>query len=214
VGRVLAALDELKLADNTVVLFYSDNGGQLGITEQKPLRAGKGFMYEGGIRVPMIVRWPGVTKAGRKCETPVIGTDLYPTFLEIAGAKRPENHVLDGESIVPLLKDGGGKLARDAIFWHFPCYQPGAKSTYRITPCSVVRQGDWKLTEHFEDGRLELYNLKDDLSETKDLAAAKPDKAKELQKLLTEWRKSVNAPVPAERNPRYDPTPASATSRP
>jgi arylsulfatase A-like enzyme len=215
VGRLMASLEELKLADNTVVIFYSDNGGQLGITEQKPLRAGKGHMYEGGIRVPMIVRWPGVTQAGRQCETPVIGTDLYPTFLEIAGAKRPEKHLLDGESIVPLLRSAEGRLSRDAIFWHFPCYLPGSRNTtFRITPCSVVRKGDWKLTEHFEDGRLELYNLKDDLSETKELAAAQPEKAKELQKVLGEWRKSVNAPVPTERNPQYDPKAAGATTRP
>lgn len=203
VGRLMAALGELKIADNTVVVFYSDNGGQLGITEQKPLRAGKGHLYEGGIRVPMAIRWPGVTQAGRKCDVPVIGTDLYPTFLAMAGAAKPDGHVLDGQSIVPLLKSDDGKLKRDAIFWHFPCYQPG-RGGFRIRPCSVVRKGDWKLTEHFEDGRLELYNLADDISETRDLAAAKGDKAAELAKLLAEWRKGVNAPVPTKPNPRYE----------
>ncbi|HUT56457.1 MAG TPA: sulfatase [Phycisphaerae bacterium] len=203
VGRLMAALDELKLSGNTVVLFYSDNGGQLGITEQKPLRAGKGHMYEGGIRVPLAVRWPGVTQAGRKCSVPVIGTDLYPTFLQIAGGKKPDGHVLDGESIVPLLKGDAGRLKREALYWHFPCYQPGSRGTFRITPCSVVRKGDFKLTEHFEDGRLEMYNLKDDISETTDLAAKMPDKAKELQKLLADWRKSTNAPVPDKPNPQY-----------
>jgi len=206
VGRLMAKLDELKIAERTMVIFYSDNGGQLGITEQKPLRAGKGHLYEGGIRVPMIVRWPGVTRAGRKCEVPVVGTDLYPTFLEVAGAKRPDQP-LDGRSLTKLCKGDDAGLADRALFWHFPCYQPGGRrtGTFRITPSSVVRKGPWKLTEHFEDNRLELYNLADDVGESKDLAAAMPEKAKELKTLLHAWRKDVGAKVPTEANPAYDP---------
>lgn len=205
IGRLMAKLDELNIADNTVVVFFSDNGGQLGITEQKPLRAGKGHLYEGGIRVPMIVRWPGVTKAGRKCTTPVIGIDFYPTFLAMAGAEAPTGHVLDGESILPLLRSDDGRLKRDAIYWHFPCYLPGSRNTFRITPSSVVRQGDWKLTEHFEDGRLELYNLANDIGETRDLAAAEPERVKALKKLLDQWHQSVGAKIPRRPNPEYNP---------
>ncbi|MHC4620753.1 MAG: sulfatase, partial [Planctomycetota bacterium] len=175
VGRVIKRLDELRLRDNTVVFFFSDNGGVFGITSMAPLRGGKGTLYEGGIREPMIVRWPGKTRPGSVCDVPVIGIDFYPTMLEMAGVAGPRGHILDGESIVPLLK--GESLQRKAIFWHFPAYLQrnyGWKETWRTTPASVVRQGDWKLIEYFEDGRLELYNLKDDIGEQHNLARKMP----------------------------------------
>ncbi|MHC4691854.1 MAG: sulfatase [Planctomycetota bacterium] len=207
VGAVCDKLDELGLSDNTVVFFFSDNGGYANATSMIPLRGSKGMLYEGGIRVPMIARWPGKIKSDSSCDVPVIGIDFYPTFLEIAGADKPAGHILDGRSIVPLLKGSAG-FERKAIFWHFPAYlEPynARQQPWRMTPGGAVRQGDWKLIEFFEDGKVELYNLKGDISETKDLSKTKPEKAKELHKLLVEWRKSVNAPVPTEKNPKYDP---------
>ena len=207
VGRILDCIDKLGLRDNTVVFFFSDNGGVVGITSMAPLRGGKGMLYEGGIREPMIVRWPGRAKAGGVCDVPVIGIDFYPTILEMAGAPKPKGHILDGESIVPLLI-GGKNLKRKAIFWHFPAYLQrnyGWKETWRTTPAGAVRQGDWKLIEFFEDGRLELYNLKDDIAEKNNLAQEMPEKTEKLHELLKKWRKSVNAPVPTELNPKYNP---------
>ncbi|HUT30389.1 MAG TPA: sulfatase [Sedimentisphaerales bacterium] len=207
VGRVMKRLDELGLRDDTVVFFFSDNGGVFGITSMEPLRGGKGTLYEGGIREPMIVRWSGKVEGGCVSDVPVIAIDFYPTMLEMAGAAKPAGHILDGESIVPLLK-GEKSLKRDAIFWHFPAYLQrnyGWKETWRTTPASVVRQGDWKLIEYFEDGRLELYNLKDDIGEQNNLVQAMPEKAGQLHELLKRWRRSLNAPVPTELNPEYKP---------
>ena len=207
VGTVCDKLDELGLRDNTVVLFFSDNGGYANATSMTPLRGSKGMLYEGGIRVPMIARWPGKIKAGSACDVPVIGIDFYPTFLKMAGVPKPSGHLLDGESIMPLLTRSGD-LKRKAIFWHFPAYlEPYNKKQgpWRTTPAGAVRQGDWKLIEFFEDGKIELYNLRNDMSEKNDLAKTKPARAKELHTLLVEWRKSVNAPVPTEKNPLYDP---------
>jgi len=215
VGRLMAKLDELGLRDNTVVFFFSDNGGYANATSMVPLRGSKGMLYEGGIRVPMIVRWPGKVKPGGVCEEPVIGIDFYPTMLEIAGARQPSGHVLDGLSIVPLLS-GKGTLNRKAIFWHFPAYLEAYNEKqwpWRTTPAGAIRQGDFKLIEYFEDGKIELYNLKNDLSEKNDLAGSMPEKANELHRTLIEWRKSVNAPVPTEKNPQYDPA-AMAAGRP
>jgi arylsulfatase A-like enzyme len=205
IGRIMNKLDELHLADHTVVIFFSDNGGVAGITSNAPLRGGKGMLYEGGVREPCIVRWPERLKAGSRCDTAVIGVDFYPTLLEIAGAARPKGQVLDGESLVGLMTRGEA-LQRKAIFWHFPCYlQGGGALRWRTTPAGAVQQGDWKLIEFFEDGRLELYNLKDDLGEKNDLAAKMPDRTQELHELLKAWRGSVHAPVPTQRNPDYDP---------
>jgi arylsulfatase A-like enzyme len=207
VGRLMAKLDELGLRDNTVVFFFSDNGGYANATSMVPLRGSKGMLYEGGIRVPMIVRWPGVTKPGGVCEVPVIGVDFYPTMLDMAGVLQPSGHILDGMSIVPLLK-GKKTLNRKAIFWHFPAYlEPynDQQWPWRTTPAGAVRQGDWKLVEFFEDGTIELYNLKNDLSEKNNLVETMPEKAKGLHRMLVEWRKSVNAPVPTKMNPDYDP---------
>jgi len=207
VGAVCDKLDELGLSDNTVVFFFSDNGGYANATSIAPLRGSKGMLYEGGIRVPMIACWPGKIKPASVCDVPVIGTDFYPTFLEISGAAKPAGWILDGESLMPLLK-GAGTLKRNAIFWHFPAYLEPYKDNqwpWRTTPAGAVRLGDWKLIEFFEDGKIELYNLKDDIGEKSDLAAAKPAKAKELHRILLQWRKSVGAPVPTEKNPKYNP---------
>lgn len=207
VGRVLDKLDELHLAENTVVFFFSDNGGYGNATMMEPLRGSKGMLYEGGIRVPAVVRWPGRIEPNRRCDTPIIGIDFYPTILELAGAPRPAGYTLDGESLVPLLRDGGG-LKRQAIFWHYPVYlEPynAAQWPWRTTPAGAIRKGDWKLIEFFEDGRAELYNLREDLGERNDLAAAMPQKAKELRSLLGDWRARVNAPVPTKLNPEFDP---------
>lgn len=207
VGRIMDKLDSLGLTDNTVVFFFSDNGGVVGITSMKPLRGGKGMLYEGGIRVPLIVRWPGRIKPRSICDVPAIGIDFYPTILEMAGAPKPSGQVLDGESIIPLLK-GQSTLKRKAIFWHFPAYLQanyGWKGIWRTTPAGAVRQGDWKLIEYFEDGTLELYHLKNDIGEQNNLAQEMPKKTKQLHGLLKNWRKSVNAPVPTKRNPKYNP---------
>ncbi len=215
VGRLMAKLDEPGLRDNTVVFFFSDNGGYANATSMVPLRGSKGMLYEGGIRVPMIVRWPEVTRSGGVCEEPVIGIDFYPTMLEMAGVRQPSGHILDGLSIVPLLR-GKGTLNRKAIFWHFPAYLEAYNEKqwpWRTTPAGAVRQGDFKLIEYFEDGTIELYNLKDDLSEKNDLAGSMPEKAEELHRTLIEWRKNVDAPVPVEKNPQYDPK-ARAADRP
>jgi arylsulfatase A-like enzyme len=212
IGRLMAKLDELGLRDNTVVFFFSDNGGYANATSMEPLRGSKGMLYEGGIRVPMIVRWPGVTRPGTICDVPVIGIDFYPTMLDVAGAPRPPGQILDGLSIVPLLK-GAKTLNRKAIFWHFPAYlEPynDKQWPWRTTPAGAVRQGDFKLVEFFENGKIELYNLKDDLGEKNNLAGTMPDKAKELHRTLIGWRRSINAPVPIEKNPDYDPAARAA----
>jgi arylsulfatase A-like enzyme len=202
VGRVIDKLEELGVAENTVVIFMSDNGGlstQPGDapTSNLPLRAGKGWLYEGGIREPMIIKWPGVVKQGSMCSEPVTSTDFYPTMLEMAGMRlRPRQHV-DGVSLVPLLM-GVGSPDRKAIYWHYPHYH-GSGSR----PSGAVRAGDYKLIEWYENGAVELYNLRDDISEKEDLAEKMPEKAAELKAMLAKWRKQVNAKMPAS-GPRDD----------
>jgi arylsulfatase A-like enzyme len=215
VGRIIAKLDELDLTDDTIIVFSSDNGGVGGykplgikgseITSNAPLKGGKGMLYEGGIRVPLIVRWPGITKPGTRCKEPVITVDFYPTLLEMAGAQRPAGQVLDGRSILRLL-EGAESLIRDAIFWHFPAYLQGGGGTWRTTPAGAVRRGRWKLIEFFEDGRVELYDIVRDIGEKNNLTEKMPEKAKELHNLLKKWRKSVNAEVPTRKNPDYRPS--------
>jgi arylsulfatase A-like enzyme len=213
VGRVLALLDELKLADNTVVIFSSDNGGVGGyvregvkqagdITDNAPLRSGKGSLYEGGTRDPFIVRWPGKVKPGSTCDVPAIHVDVFPTLLALAGAKAPEKQVLDGESLVPLFRDSNVPLKRDAIYQHFPGYLGAGPGSWRTTPVSLIEIGDWKLMEFLEDGRLELYNLKDDIGEANNLAKTMPDKTREMHNRLLAWRKEINAPMPTPNTPR------------
>lgn len=228
VGRVMQTLDELKLADNTVLIFTSDNGGVGGynrpdglerepgnetnvkkakgadnhgggITDNAPLRSGKGSLFEGGTRVPFIVRWPGVTKPGSSCDVPTIHVDIFPTLLEITGAPNPKQ-VLDGESLTKLFRDPTPALQRDAIFQHFPGYLGSGPGLWRTTPVSLVQIGDWKLMEFLEDGRLELYNLREDIGETKNLAKDHPAKAKELYDRLVAWRAEVHAPMPTKND--------------
>jgi len=167
------------------------------------------MLYEGGIREPLIIKWPGVTKPGELCDEPVIGIDLYPTFLEITGSKPSADYNLDGLSLVPLLKNANSTLNRDAIFWHFPAYLQGKGDPqggpFRTTPAGAIRMGDWKLIEWFETGRLELYNLRNDLSEAKNLSKVHPQELRRLHNRMKQWRKAVNAPIPTTPNPLYNP---------
>jgi arylsulfatase A-like enzyme len=202
VGRVMQKIEDLGLAGNTVIIFTSDNGGlstaEGSPTSNLPLRAGKGWLYEGGIRVPLIVKWPGVTRPGSTCQEPVTSTDFYPTLLEMAGLPlRPDQHV-DGVSFAGLL-GGGEKPDRQAIYWHYPHY-----SNQGGRPGSAIRLGDWKLLEHFEDGRVELFNLRDDIGEKNDLSARMPQRAAELKAMLAAWRQQVSAQMPRP-NPDYRP---------
>ena len=215
VGRVMATLDELKLADNTVLIFTSDNGGVGGyereginkkssdITDNAPLRSGKGSLYEGGTREPFVVRWPGVTQPGSQCNIPTIHVDIYPTILELAGAPKPQQK-LDGESLVKLFRDPSGKLERDAIFQHFPGYLGAGTDSWRTTPVSLIQMGNWKLMEFLEDGHLELYDLSNDIGEATNLAIKMPEKAKELHDRLLAWRADVNAPMPTKNEPSLE----------
>ena len=207
VGRLRRKLEELRIADRTVIIFTSDNGGVIyegsskrPVTSNLPLRAGKGHLYEGGIRVPLIVRWPGRTRAGSLSRVPVSSIDLMPTMLEIAGAP-PGGSAIDGISLAPVLT-GSGSFKRDALFWHYPHY-----SNQGGVPSGAVRQGWYKLIEFYEDGRLELFDLKEDPGEHRNLASQLPAKAKELQMILSKWRQSINATMPAP-NPGYDPAKA------
>lgn len=203
VGRIRRKLDELKLADHTVIIFASDNGGRVPTTSNLPLRVGKGSCYEGGTRVPLIVYWPGVTQPGSICETPVISMDFYPTLLDITGVKDVRSHgKMDGVSLVPLLRQTGG-IKRDALFWHYPHYQ-----LYQLggtTPYSAIRTGDYKLIEFHDDMRVELYNLREDIGEKNNLADQMPQKADELRRRLHVWRREVGAQMPTP-NPNYDPS--------
>lgn len=209
VGRIMSTLDRLNLADNTVLMFTSDNGGVGGyvregikksgsdITDNAPLRSGKGSLYEGGTREPFVVRWPGVTKPGSQVRIPTIHVDLFPTFLELAGAPNPKQ-VLDGESLAKLFRDPESKLTRDAIYQHFPGYLGAGVDAWRTTPVSLIQVGDWKLMEFLEDGRLELYNMETDVGENHNLAKSMPEKANELHSRLVKWRQEVNAPMPTK----------------
>ena len=204
IGSVLAKLDELKLADNTIVVFTSDNGGLATLenmpappTINSPLREGKGHLYEGGIRVPLIVRWPGVSKAGQTVETPVSCLDFLPTFLAAAGQK--VETLVDGIDIRTVF--AGGKLPRDTMAWHYPHY-----SNQTARPGGAIRVGDYKLIEFFDLNRLELFDLKKDPGEGRNLSAEKPDVVKDLHARLVAWRKEVGARMMTP-NPAYTPNP-------
>ena len=200
IGRLLAAIDAAGKTDSTVVFFTSDNGG-LATSEgsptcNAPLAEGKGWMYEGGTREPLIVKWPGVIQPGSTCSTPVTTPDFYPTMLEMASLPPDPHQHADGVSLMPLLT-GRGELGREAIFWHYPHYgnQGG-------TPGCSVRAGDYKLIEFFEDGRLELYNLREDIGEESNLAEQMPERTAKLHKMLVDWRESVEAVLPTV-NPEW-----------
>jgi arylsulfatase A-like enzyme len=210
VKQLFATLKELDLADNTITIFYSDNGGYVGATDMTPLRGHKGTYYEGGIRVPFFVHWPGVVKSGKSHE-PVIGVDLYPTLCSMMAVKPPTDQVQDGVDLVPYLRGEVESLTDRAIYWHFPAYlQAGSGSPeprdvlFRSRPCSIIRRGDWKLHEYFEDGGIELYNLRDDIGEANDLSKSNPDMAHSLVEQLRGWRAETKAPVPTILNPKYD----------
>jgi len=201
VGKVLGGLERLGLADNTAVVFMSDNGGlstsEGHPTSNLPLRAGKGWTYEGGIREPWLIKWPGVTEAGSVCDCPVISTDFYPTMLEMAGLPMKDEQHLDGVSLVSLLCGEGG-IERDALYWHYPHYGNQGGS-----PSAAIRAGDWKLIEFFGDNRIELYNLKDDIGEKNDLSKAEPQRAAALRAQLHAWQKEVGARFP-KPNPDFE----------
>ncbi|MHC4720001.1 MAG: sulfatase [Planctomycetota bacterium] len=201
IGRVTKKLEALGVSDNTAVIFMSDNGGlstqpRKSPTANVPLRAGKGWLYEGGIREPMIIKWPGVVKPRTVCHEPVISNDFYPTMLEMAGLPPRPNQHTDGLSLVPLLKQSA-KLDRSAIYWHYPHYHGSGN-----TPSAAVRAGDYKLIEFYDEGQVELYNLKDDIGEKNNLAAQMLEKTAQLKKMLRDWQKSVDAPMP-QPNPGY-----------
>lgn len=226
VGRLLAKLDELGLAENTMVIFTSDNGGLSRVTNNAPLREGKGSPYEGGIRVPLIVRWPGKVKAGSECDVPVHAVDFYPTFLKVASASAESKTddaakaaaTLDGENLIPLLTQTG-PLKRPALFWHMPTYT----TNYGRTPCAVIREGDWKLIHWFGDyldttgftaddkpygklivgQRIELFDLHADPFETHNLATDRPKKTTHLTNALNAWLKRTKAKLPTP-NPDFD----------
>jgi arylsulfatase A-like enzyme len=198
VGRVLDHLKGHNLLDNTIVVFTSDNGGYIGIdrksgftapcTNNYPLRSGKGSLYEGGIRVPLIVHWPGAA-AGERTQT-VATCDLFFTLLSAAGLQPVAGASADGLDLSPLIKSSQAKIERDTLYWHYPHYYE------TTTPVNAIRAGDWKMLEYFEDGRHELFNLHDDPSEAKDLAKSQPDKVAELSKRLASWRNDVSAKLP------------------
>ena len=201
VGRVLQALRRKNIEQKTVIIFTSDNGGFYKATSNAPLRANKGSYYEGGIRVPLIVKWPGVTAAGRTVDDPVISNDLYPTCLAVAGLDQNPVQHMDGVNLQPLLA-GEGSLPSRSLFWHFPHYNKHPSSV----PSSVIRKGDWKLIETFDPTGVELYNLANDLGETTNLAEQDPPLRDTLLQELELWRRSVGA----ERmlpNPAYRATP-------
>ncbi|MDA8806599.1 sulfatase [Opitutales bacterium] len=213
VGRLMGALDELGLRDNTIVLFSSDNGGIRKLSKQDPWRAGKGSYYEGGIRVPITVRWPGVVEAGSTCSVPVTGLDFYPTFLDAIEASPSTGKVLDGKSILPLLT-GKGSFPKDrTLYWHFPIYlqnyageeDQSRDAKFRTRPGTVLRKGKWKLHEYFEDGALLLYDLENDPGETHNLASEKPKRLQALKEDMYAWRKRTGSPVPTKLNPKYVP---------
>jgi arylsulfatase A-like enzyme len=202
-GRILQTLDELQLSDRTVVIFTSDNGGLSApewklkpVTSNHPLREGKGHVYEGGIREPFLVKWPGVKP--RVDHTPVCSVDLLPTIAEAAGAAAASYKDVDGVSLQALIRNGTALKPRP-LYWHYPHY-----SNQLGKPAGAIRHGDWKLIELYEDGSLELYNLKEDMGEQRDLARSMPERTAELHGMLKNWRASAGAQMP-KPNPAWDP---------
>ncbi|CAN0578746.1 unnamed protein product, partial [Laminaria digitata] len=196
VGRVLDKIEALGKTENTLVIFYSDNGGAIQATSNEPLRGYKGMLYEGGIRVPLAVKWPAAVPQGREIDTPVIGTDFYPTFAEIVGFDVPDE--ADGVSLVALMK-GDTEIETRNLHWHFPAYLEKAgpmTNPWRTTPAASIRRGAFKLIEFFEDGSLELYNLDTDRGETTNLAEEMPGKVEELHQMMKQWREDVGADMP------------------
>lgn len=208
IGRLIKTMDDLNLTENTLIIFTSDNGGLWGITDQYPLRAGKGSYYEGGIRVPFFFTWPGKIPEKHIIDLPVTNLDILPTILEATAIEHDQN--LDGKSLWPTFS-GDNTLKDRSLFWHFPIYLQAYKKNnpqnrdtlFRTRPGSLIRSGEWKLHHYFEDNGIELYNLKTDISESQNLASQKPEKVKELLGTLNTWRQQVNAPVPDQLNPEF-----------
>lgn len=188
VGKVMKTLEENGLNENTLLVFFSDNGGAGKVGNNANLRAGKTWLYEGGIREPLLISWPGKIKAGRVSDEPVFSVDFYPTFAAAAGARQQEENVTDGHNLLPLLR-GRRAPRRDVFFWHYP----SETGKWEKRMASAVRKGDYKLLEFYADGRIELYNLKKDPGETKNLAGVMPEKAAALKQLLDAWKREVNA---------------------
>lgn len=188
IGRLLSTLDELELTDKTLLIFTSDNGSLFG---NLPLKKNKGYLYEGGIRVPWIVRWPGVVEAGSTCSVPIISTDTYSTLLEVVGLKRDRALVSDGESIVPLLRQSGS-FKRRTLYFHYPNYAFHKQNRL----ASAVRHGDYKLIKFYADGSVELYNLASDIGENHNLASEQPDVARDLEQKLDAWLRETKAQMP------------------
>ena len=209
IGKVLAKIEELNLSEETLIIFTSDNGGIRSISNQNPLRAGKGSYYEGGIRVPMIFSWKGKLETNKKSFERISNIDFYPTIKNIIGHKN-KNLKLDGLDLNPIFR--GKKLKERALFFHFPVYleaynvqkDDGKDPLFRTRPGSVIIKGDWKLHHYFEDNELELYNLSDDMSESKNLSKINKEITTRLYNDLDVWRRSNNAPIPSEKNPKYN----------
>ncbi|MFT5299734.1 MAG: arylsulfatase A-like enzyme [Mariniblastus sp.] len=215
VEKLMATLEEYDLRDNTVIIFFSDNGGYGPATDMDPLKGYKGTYYEGGIRVPFFVNWPGQVSPNSTCGEPIIGVDLYPTLCEITGAKLPAGQAGDGVSLVPLFQ---GKVANlnveeepRSLYWHFPAYLDAyavwdeqQDPLFRSRPCSVVRQGKWKLIHWFETGENELYDLEADISETTNAALANQAVVNSLSGNLKNWQTQTKAAIPSQPNPGFD----------
>ena len=197
VGQIVDRIDELGIGENTVVIFISDNGGDGRVANNGVLRGSKTLVWEGGIRVPQIVRWPGSVEGGVVNDTPTTTVDFYPTFAALAGAELPADQALDGTDLSPVLAEAEGSLDRDAIFWHYPANT----APWPERAGAAVRVGNFKLIHHYDSGRIELYDLAEDPSETHDLAAERPDVTDRLRRRLDEWRQDVDAIVPEPREP-------------
>lgn len=198
VGKICRTVEDLHIADNTIIIFYSDNGGLEPITDNYPLNGGKGNPYEGGIRVPLIMKWAGKIQPGMRTSIPVTGVDFYPTFVNLAHAKAAGN--LDGKDIFELIKNNDTERC---LFWHFPAYLEKGKVGFRAKPYSTIRSGDWKLIYNYEDKSVELYNLKTDVGETQDLSDENKEKRDELYQKLMKWIEDTRAPIPVALNPYY-----------
>lgn len=221
VGRVWKSIQDAGLAEDTVLIFTSDNGGHGPATWNAPLKGSKGSFYEGGIRTPLCISWPGKIKPGTVCSTPVTGVDYMPTFADLAGVDPPTTQKVDGVSIVPLMM--GQPIAERAVYWHYPLYLNGRVRTkpifgtermhWRTTPCSVIRKGDWKLIQFFETNTTELYDLSQDPGEQYDLATENAEKADELLSQLKTWQTENDANIPETLNPDFDPQNVARTNR-
>lgn len=197
-GKIMKTLDNLKLSKNTIIVFFSDNGGHIVSTDNRPLKLGKGYPYEGGIREPLIIKWPGVTESGTKSEIPVSSIDFFPTLCHAANIQMPDSIVIDGINLIPLLEQSGNLDTRD-LFWHFPHYWWGTE----VKPYSIVRSGNYKLIKHWDYGIYQLFDLSTDIFEDNDLGKEMPEKVAELEKKLYNWFEVTGAKLPQE-NPLYE----------